>query len=190
MGGNSPHITSHHITSHHITSHHIMQSSPLDANEIVDGLFLGSEQAGESLEQLQQLGIGYVLVPAKTGLVVAHFPEHIVYLQHNVPDVGEFPIGALFREFFDFIDHGRRAGKNVLVHCAQGKSRSACVVIAYLVWKNELSFNDAMHHVRKKRPAVSTKFESLLQRFEKDQKEVFTTPRHKFNTKPMYTNWE
>ncbi len=58
------------------------------AQEILPGLFLGSEAAGECLEALMARHITHVLVPAKTGCVVAFFPENITYLQHNVPDVG------------------------------------------------------------------------------------------------------
>jgi protein-tyrosine phosphatase len=90
---------------------------------------------------------------------------------------------------FRFIDCGRESGESVLVHCAQGKSRSAAVVIAFVMQKNKLSFADAMHLVKSKRPAVSTKFEKMLLRFQDNQEAVMAEKKHPFNSKPVFSNW-
>jgi len=39
----------------------------------------------------------------------------------------------------------------VLVHCIQGKSRSATLVIAYLMWSQQMTFRDAMAIVKERR---------------------------------------
>jgi len=62
----------------------------------------------------------------------------------------------------DFIDNALNGGGSVLVHCAQGKSRSASVVIAYMMRKHNWQFSDALQYVKQKRPVVSTKFETQL----------------------------
>ena len=36
---------------------------------------------------------------------------------------------------------------NILLHCAAGASRSATIVIAYLMWKNKMKFDDALKFV-------------------------------------------
>lgn len=46
------------------------------------------------------------------------------------------------------------AGGSVLVHCQAGMSRSASVVIGYLMWKNKLPLRDAIALTRKGRPRV------------------------------------
>jgi protein tyrosine/serine phosphatase len=52
-----------------------------------------------------------------------------------------------------FIDEGRRAG-GVYVHCAAGVSRSATVVIAYLMFREKMCLRMAFDYVKKCRPVV------------------------------------
>jgi len=68
-----------------------------------------------------------------------------------------------------FIHQYRVAGKNVVVHCAQGKSRSATVVIAYLMVVKNLTYLDALKIVQQKRPIAlpNQGFEGQLKEFEK-----------------------
>ena len=50
-------------------------------------------------------------------------------------------------------DNGKRS--SVLVHCASGKGRSLCVVLAYLVRAEGLSLASAYELVQTKRPIVT-----------------------------------
>ncbi|RMZ01111.1 hypothetical protein D0860_07742 [Hortaea werneckii] len=57
-----------------------------------------------------------------------------------------------------FIDEGlrdAREGSGVFVHCAMGKSRSATVCCAYLMWKFDLSPPEALRWVCEGRPVCS-----------------------------------
>ena len=134
------------------------------ANEIEDKLWLGSEDAGQvSFEVLRKVGITHVIVPAYTGMEnVKKYPDKIVYVQRYVPDIADFPYLPLWPGFIDHIDEALASGGAVLVHCAAGRSRSAALVIAYLMQKHGWSVVEAMSYVRSKRPQVSTKFEEQL----------------------------
>jgi len=74
-----------------------------------------------------------------------------------IADIPDFPIIRIFDECIEFIDTALKTGK-ILVHCAAGVSRSASVVIAYIMKKNNLSYEDASFMVRQKRPMISPKF--------------------------------
>lgn len=51
----------------------------------------------------------------------------------QVLDNDDAKISDLFEEASDFIEHVEHSGRKVLVHCFEGKSRSATVVLAYLM---------------------------------------------------------
>ena len=52
-----------------------------------------------------------------------------------------------FKECLLFMD----GYDKVFVHCAAGMSRSATVVIAYLMWKQKMLLSDAIDFVKKKK---------------------------------------
>lgn len=51
----------------------------------------------------------------------------------QIPDSEDTNIGSIFEEASDFIDHVESVGGRVLVHCFEGRSRSATLVLAYLM---------------------------------------------------------
>jgi len=61
-------------------------------------------------------------------------PAHVVYRHNGFPDTQPFPIETIW-ECVRWIDCEIAAGHRVLVHCAEGNSRSVTVVIAYLIFK-------------------------------------------------------
>ncbi|MEQ2214378.1 hypothetical protein XENOCAPTIV_004021 [Xenoophorus captivus] len=62
------------------------------------------------------------------------------------------------------------SGQGVLVHCQAGVSRSATVVIAYLMKHTLMTMTDAYKYVRSRRPVVSPNlnFMGQLLEFERD----------------------
>ncbi len=184
-----------------------MEGTSFDAQKIVPRLWLGSEDALAALAPLQERGIRRILIPANTGAPAVLFHEHITYLQYSIPDVGSFPVLPLFSEFFLFLTEARDRGESVLVACAQGKSRSAGVVMGYLMAlaaeKEEEEekkktgaaerrlFEDARHAVASKRPGVSTKFEAQLREHENNLRSgrQCDAKRHAFTARPLFSNW-
>ena len=47
----------------------------------------------------------------------------------------------------EFVNEAIESGGTVFVHCHQGVSRSTTMVIAYLMWKERLTFNEAFAKV-------------------------------------------
>jgi protein-tyrosine phosphatase len=71
-------------------------------------------------------------------------------------------------EFIAFIHKARESGGQVLVHCNQGVSRSASIVIAYLMYKDKVSYSQAYMIAAGARPSIKPNygFEQQLQKYE------------------------
>jgi protein-tyrosine phosphatase len=55
---------------------------------------------------------------------------------------------------FNFIDNALLNNGRVLVHCFAGKSRSASIVIGWLMKNEKMSYENALQYVRNYRPCV------------------------------------
>ena len=50
-----------------------------------------------------------------------------------------------------FIEKAISSNEDVLVHCAKGKSRSATIILAFMMYKYKLQHNKALVYVKRKR---------------------------------------
>ncbi|KAF5370985.1 hypothetical protein D9615_010001 [Tricholomella constricta] len=68
------------------------------------------------------------------------------------------------------IDRALRSGKNVLVHCQQGISRSPAIVIAYLIRNHGMSYDNAYALLKRKRACIkpNSGFVAALREWEGD----------------------
>ncbi|EKE38967.1 hypothetical protein ENUP19_0083G0054 [Entamoeba nuttalli] len=96
------------------------------------------------------------------------FPNEINYLHLHINDQENFQITNYFQSCFDFIDHAFSQNEKVLVHCQAGISRSATLVIAYLIYHEKISLKDAYSKVYqvKKNIAPNKGFWKQLEDFE------------------------
>lgn len=125
----------------------------IEPTDELGGLYLGNYDAAADISLLKRHRIGAVLtVAAGTGL--RYHPEAIA--NHDmIPamDVDYYDMTKHFDRCFDFIDKNRKS-TSVLVHCWAGVSRSATIVITYLMKKYEFSFDEAHSFVKKKRRQI------------------------------------
>ncbi|PCH40602.1 phosphotyrosine protein [Wolfiporia cocos MD-104 SS10] len=88
-------------------------------------------------------------------------------------------IRPLLDDAVRWIDDRLRRGVNVLVHCQQGVSRSAAIVIAYLIYTHNMSYDSAFDLVRRKRACIkpNSGFVKALQEWEKRWRTVAADAR-------------
>ncbi|CAJ0845942.1 7441_t:CDS:2 [Entrophospora sp. SA101] len=60
-----------------------------------------------------------------------------------------------FDSAFAFINEARSAGKSILVHCQCGVSRSASLIIGYVMEANSMNLNQAYEFVKNRSPYIS-----------------------------------
>ncbi|XP_060734629.1 dual specificity protein phosphatase 3b [Tachysurus vachellii] len=132
-----------------------------DFNEVCPRILLGNESVATNVKLLKQLKVTHILNVAE-GDSYMHVNTGAEYyvgtgiIYHGIPanDVEHFDLSVYFKEGADFIaqaleskgDRGR-----VYVHCQKGYSRSAAVVIAYLMLRHKLDVRTALATVREKR---------------------------------------
>eukprot|EP00922_Rhytidocystis_sp_ex-Travisia-forbesii_P019433 GHVS01028772.1.p1 GENE.GHVS01028772.1~~GHVS01028772.1.p1 ORF type:complete len:357 (-),score=39.23 GHVS01028772.1:333-1403(-) len=91
-----------------------------------------------------------------TVLVVQHDdpPPILTYYRVCLEDTSCEPIRLYFEEVGEFIDSFMVRGEGVLVHCKAGVSRSATIIISYLVGKMHFSLDRAFYHVLSRRKII------------------------------------
>lgn len=136
-------------------------------SEIFPNLHLGDVGTSRDSTFFKKRKISHVLIAAR-GLK-QHFKGSCTYMQLSISDIPILKIITYFVESIQFIDEAISNGKNVLVHCLGGISRSATIVIAYVMIKKRKSFEEALKFVKKQRPKVNPNpgFAAQLQVFEK-----------------------
>jgi len=82
------------------------------------------------------------------------YEKDIDYLFIKANDFPNEDLLSYFEECYQFISDGLEKGHKVLVHCMAGVSRSATIVISYLMIKNSITFEQAFDLVKKKRSFI------------------------------------
>jgi protein tyrosine phosphatase len=133
----------------------IEYSTMSDINEIIKGLFLGN-QWSTSPDCLHNNGIQCILniscaeADANKGRYTLH-DYLLLPIKDNVHETDKMK-NEILPQALDFIDkYYRDEGMKVLVHCSAGRSRSATVIIAWLISRQGLSFDEAYQLVNNRR---------------------------------------
>eukprot|EP01016_Furgasonia_blochmanni_P007181 TRINITY_DN12875_c0_g1_i7.p1 TRINITY_DN12875_c0_g1~~TRINITY_DN12875_c0_g1_i7.p1 ORF type:complete len:237 (+),score=28.06 TRINITY_DN12875_c0_g1_i7:61-711(+) len=118
------------------------------------GLYLGNLAAAQDLNTLRAYNIKAVLTVAY-GADLAYDRESIHF--HEVieaDDIETYNLSVYFEKAHEFIEFHRNRGTNVYVHCFAGVSRSATIIIAYLMKKFSWNFEKSYKFAKAKRRQV------------------------------------
>ncbi|KAG9459482.1 hypothetical protein H6P81_003990 [Aristolochia fimbriata] len=118
---------------------------------ITSNVFIGGALAARSVHTLQYLGITHILCLCSNeiGQSDSQFPDLFEYRNFSIYDHEDAKISSLFDEASDFIEEVERLGKKVIVHCFEGKSRSATVVLAYMMLKKNYTLLESWNTLKR-----------------------------------------
>ena len=137
-------------------------------DQITDTIYLGNYSAAEGVEDLKKEGIKKILcVMDQDG--PTYKKDEFNYKNFQIADFPGQNIFKYFKECFYFM----QGDDKILVHCMAGASRSATIVIGYLMWSKKMSFDDALNFVQSKRRIVSPNygFRDQLKKLDEELKE-------------------
>lgn len=125
--------------------------------QITDYLFLSGSHIAEDYATLKAYDIRYIINAAAE---LSDFFESTGDFVYKRLDLQDHPSQHMcfvnvFENCFKVINEARDQGARVLVHCRGGRSRSATIVIAYLMKTYHWSLQQAYKHVQSRNPKIS-----------------------------------
>eukprot|EP00026_Physarum_polycephalum_P014484 Phypoly_transcript_15002.p1 GENE.Phypoly_transcript_15002~~Phypoly_transcript_15002.p1 ORF type:complete len:192 (+),score=23.10 Phypoly_transcript_15002:170-745(+) len=123
-----------------------------DAQLIVPHVYLGSSFAAHAKNVLKEKNITHIL-SVQDGYKPA-YPEDFTYMVVLAHDVESQNLLSALPYCVDFISAALNEGGNILVHCGAGVSRSATIMIAYVMHSMTLSYEKSLDLVLDARPYV------------------------------------
>ena len=126
-----------------------------DPDFIIDNLLLGNAYNARNFYELERNNVGLVVNCSKD--IPNYFEESLKYIRVHVDD-------KLNQDIYRYLDETTsdmhkflvdNPGKNIFIHCFMGSSRSATVVIAYLIKYRKYSRRDALLFLKQKRHLVN-----------------------------------
>ncbi|KAK2974199.1 hypothetical protein RJ640_021490 [Escallonia rubra] len=118
---------------------------------ISGGLFIGGALAARSVYTLQHLGVTHILCLCSNeiGQSDSQYPDQFKYKNFSICDNEDTNISGIFEEAHDYIDDVEQIGGKVLVHCFEGRSRSATLVLAYLMLRKNFTLLEAWNTLKR-----------------------------------------
>ena len=118
-------------------------------SEILPGLFLGNGASSANARFFRHANITRVI--NCTDSLPNQLERTAEYHRVPVEDSIDADLLAHLDDALDVIARSRSRGDGVLVHCQQGVSRSASVVIAFCMREHGMDLREALQHVHQRR---------------------------------------
>ncbi len=121
-------------------------------DHILPRLFLGNADAARDLQLLKSHHITHVVTAAVSDKVGKLFPEDFEYHEVCIADDRDAELAPFLKPCAAFIDAALAdANSSVFVHCKVGTSRSASLVLFYMMQHRHYSLRNALLHIMHQR---------------------------------------
>ncbi|XP_069112433.1 dual specificity protein phosphatase 3-like [Argopecten irradians] len=129
-----------------------------DYNEVYPGIIIGNKECSKNKKQLKAMGVTH-LVNCCQGIKPNQIDSDATYFRNvgisfhgiHALDHSSYNMSPHFNSAANFIDKALESNGKVYVHCSMGISRSATIVLAFLLLKRNLCLMEAVKMIRSKR---------------------------------------
>ena len=149
-----------------------------EMNEIIDGIFIGSERAASNMEMLMAEKITHIINLSGKN-TTNKFPDSFTYFTVKMRDNDFDDLPRDFWEALKFLHNCKAKGNRVLVHCRMGICRSAALVAAFLSEEMNISIDAAIALIKTKRPDININPGFIDQLHAHEQERLPQRPRSK-----------
>jgi len=128
---------------------------------IIDNIYIGNACNAGDYYTLTKLNIKNIVNVSQE--ISNYYPNNFEYYNINVLDNEDGRLKPYYNSFLNWVSNVNNGG-NILVHCFMGSSRSATLVVLYLMKNHHMTFDDAYKFIKEKRNIVNlnTKFAQEL----------------------------
>ena len=128
-------------------------------DKITDKIYLGGIDGANEINYLKQEGITHILSLAGKIFSINYEKGTFITKIIEIMDFTDENIFKYFKECIQFIENS----KKIYIHCMAGVSRSASIVIAYLMYKEHKKYFQIYSEVKKKRNIIKPNFGFVFQ---------------------------
>ncbi|KAF2110917.1 protein-tyrosine phosphatase-like protein [Lophiotrema nucula] len=150
-------------------------------------LYIGGLYALYQTDLIKSAGITHVLSVIDYDPLLQESFSHLKHFHIRADDDPNEDLLKHFQSACEYVDEGLKDGGGVFVHCAMGKSRSATLVVAYLMWKFGVGWEKGLEQLCEGRPVCDPNLGF------KEQLEVWRKmldAKDDEERKMLYADWE
>lgn len=131
----------------------------LGISEVIDNLYISGL---ETRQAILNKGIRSV-INISSECPAQDLGPTVEYEKVSILDLPTTSILPYFDRLADRINDNLQQGKKTLVHCYVGRSRSASIILAYLMKYQQMSLREAFHYLRSRRHIIGPNFGFIKQ---------------------------
>ena len=123
---------------------------------IIDNIYIGSAHNAANFNLLEENNIKLII--NMTNEITNYYPDIYIYKQFGLNDNNKDDIERYLNDTYNIIEEFNKnntENKNILIHCFMGKSRSASIIIYYIMKKYNKTFEEALIEIKRKRNIVN-----------------------------------